>query len=123
MVPNGSYVLLSEASNAAGDAISSGVTITVDNPLPTTSIAVPSNGATLSGSTYLDATASNATSVRFLLYGYASPVACTATLTYYGWGCAWDTTMVPNGSYVLLSEASNAAGDAISSGVRITVDN
>ena len=55
-------------------------------PPPTTSVLIPSNGATLSGSTTLDASASNATSVEFRLfggvYGYNAPVLCTATLTY-----------------------------------------
>ena len=88
-----------------GSTYSSGAGITVRNPLPTTSVLVPSNGATLSGSTALDASASNATSVEFLLfggsYGYDAPVICTATLTYYGWVCSWNTTTVPDGSYVL----------------------
>ena len=48
---------------------------------------------------------------------------CTATLTYYGWLCSWNTTTVPNGSYTLVSEASNSAGTAFSSGVNITVNN
>ncbi len=82
-----------------------GVSITVANP--TTSVLIPSNGATLSGSTYLDASASNATSVEFLLfggtYGYNAPVLCTATSTIYGWLCGWNTTTVPNGSYTLVS--------------------
>ena len=95
---------------------------------PSTSVLVPSSGATLSGSTYLDASATNATSVEFLLfggtYGYSAPVVCTATLTYYGWLCAWNTTTVPNGSYVLVSEASGPGGSAYSSsGVSITVNN
>ena len=125
-VPSGSYVLLSEAFNSAGSAFSSGVSITVNNP-PSTSILIPSNRAALSGSTYLDASASNATSVEFRLfggiYGYNAPVLCTATLTYYGWLCSWDTTTVPSGSYVLVSEAFNSAGSAFSSGVGITVNN
>jgi hypothetical protein len=126
-VPNGSYVLLSEAFNSAGGSFSSsGIDITVSNP-PTTSVLLPSNGATLSGSATLDASASNATSVEFRLfggiYGYAAPVVCTATLTDYGWLCSWNTSTVPNGSYVLLSEAFNSAGSAFSSGVNITVDN
>jgi hypothetical protein len=126
-VPNGSYELLSEAFGAGGSAFSSGVSITVSNP-PTTSVLIPSNGAeTLSGSTTLDASASNATSVEFRLvggiYGYAAPVLCTATLTYYGWLCSWNTTTVPSGSYVLVSEAFNSAGSAFSSGVNITVNN
>jgi len=93
---------------------------------PTTSVLAPANGATLSGTTSLDASASNATSVKFLLfggsYGYDAPVLCTATLTYYGWLCSWDTTTVPKGSYTLVSEASNLAGSAFSSGVSITVN-
>ena len=68
-VPNGSYTLVSVASGAGGSASSSGVSITIKNPPPTTSVLIPSNGATLSGSTYLDASASNATSVQFLLFG------------------------------------------------------
>ena len=47
---------------------------------------IPSNGATLSGSTTLDASASNATSVEFRLfggsYGFNAPVLCTATLDH-----------------------------------------
>ena len=94
---------------------------------PSTSVLVPSTGATLSGSTYLDASASNATSVEFLLfggtYGYSALVVCTATPTYYGWLCAWSTTTVPNGSYALVSESSGAGGSAFSSPISITVDN
>ena len=89
---------------------------------------VPASGATLSGSTYLDASASNATSVEFLLfggtYGYDAPVVCTATLSYYGWLCSWNTTTVPNGSYALVSKASGAGGAAFGgSAVSITVNN
>jgi outer membrane protein assembly factor BamB len=125
-VPNGTYLLASEAFGAGGSAFSSGVSVTVSNP-PTTSVIVPSNGATLSGSTYLDASATNATSVEFRLfggsYGYNAPVICTATPTYYGWLCIWNTAMVPSGTYLLASEAFNSAGSAFSSGVSITVKN
>ena len=94
---------------------------------PSTSVLVPSSGATLSGSTYLDASASNATSVEFLLfggsYGYAAPVVCTATLTYYGWICAWDTTTVTDGSYALVSEGSGTGGTTFSAPININVHN
>ena len=126
-VPSGSYELLSEAFGAGGSAFSTGVSITISNP-PTTSVLFPSNGATLSGSTTIDASASNVTSVEFPLfggiYGYAAPVVCTATLTYYGWSCGWNTTTVPSGTYVLVSEAFNLHGSAFSpGGVDITVHN
>ena len=128
-VPNGSYALLSEAFNASASAFSAGVSITVNNsPPPTTSVLVPANGASLSGTAAtLDASASNATSVEFWLfggsYGYTGKMIGTATSTAYGWVYSWNTTTVPNGSYALLSEAFNASASAFSAGVSITVKN
>jgi outer membrane protein assembly factor BamB len=128
-VPNGSYALLSEAFGSGGSAFSSHLSITVNNaPPPTTSVIIPSNGATLSGTAAtLDATASNATSVEFWLfggsYGYAGHLIGTATPTYYGWLYSWDTTTVPNGSYALLSEAFGSGGSAFSSHLSMTVTN
>lgn len=80
-----------------------------------------------SGSSFLDASASIASGVEFLLfggsYGYSAPVICTATSTQYGWLCAWNTATVPNGSYILVSKASNSVGTGYSQGVTITVHN
>ena len=126
-VPNGSYVLLSEAIGAGGSAVSPGVPIKVSNPLAT-SVLVPASGATLSGTTAtLDASASNATSVEFALfggsYGLSGHLVGTATPTIYGWLDSWNTTTVPNGSYVLVSYASGPGGSTASSGVSITVAN
>ena len=126
-VPNGSYVLVSEAFNSGGSTFSSGVSVTVDNSLPSTSVLIPAKGATLSGSTYLDASASNATSVELWLfggsYGLSGTQLCTATFTAYGWLCSWNTTTVPNGSYVLVSEAFNSGGSAYSAPISVTVKN
>ena len=47
----------------------------------------------------------------------------TATSTAYGWTTTWNTTTVPNGSYVLFSEALNDGSSAYSAGVTITVKN
>jgi hypothetical protein len=122
----GTYPLVITASNGASPNAAQNFTLTVVNP-PTTSILIPSNGATLSAATYLDASASNASSVTFRLFGgafgYNAPVICRATPTIYGWLCGWNTARVPDGSYVLVSEAFNSAGSAFSSGVSITVDN
>jgi uncharacterized protein YjbI with pentapeptide repeats len=126
-VPNGTYSLQSVATDAANHSDTSAPVSVVVSNVPATTVLIPSNGAALSGSTLLDASASNATSVEFLLfggsYGYNAPVLCTATPTIYGWLCAWNTLTVPNGSYFLVSEALNAAGSAFSPGVGITTNN
>jgi hypothetical protein len=122
----GAYPIVITASNGVSPEATQSFTLRVEGP-PTTSLLVPSEGATLSGSTDLDASASDASSVEFLLfggsYGFDAPVVCTATATLYGWLCAWNTTTAPNGSYILVAEASNSFGNGFSSGVDVSVNN
>ena len=104
--PNASQVNLllgvscssSSACTAVGDNSSQQTLIVRGTLATTTSVLIPSSGTTLSGSTYLDAAASNATSVAFLLlggsYGYSGKELCSATQTQYGWICSWNTTSV-----------------------------
>jgi hypothetical protein len=96
---------------------------------PTTSIVIPSNGATLSGTATLDASASDnvkVSRVEFRLTGGSSNNALigTATPTQLGWIAQWDTTTVPNGAYTLNSVAYDAANNSgRSANVNITVQN
>ena len=96
---------------------------------PTTSVVIPSSGAALRGSQWLDAGASsaaNVTNVEFRLTGGAlsNALVATGSSTIYGWLGLWNTTTVPDGSYTLDSVATDAAGSVVSSvGVPITVDN
>jgi alpha-tubulin suppressor-like RCC1 family protein len=116
-------------SNSAGSATSNAATMTLATPPTNTSVLIPAKGATLSGTAAtLDASASsNATSVEFWIfggsYGYTGKMVGTAALTLYGWFSSWNTTTVPNGSYVLVSEASDSTGSTFSAGVSIIVKN
>ena len=80
-------------------------------PPPTTSVVIPSNGATVSGTQLLDAFASSGvTQVQFRVSGGPSnlsdQVVGTANKTLYGWLANWNTTAVSNGVYSLQSVAS-----------------
>jgi hypothetical protein len=101
--------------------------VTVNNPSPTTTVLLPSGGATLSSSQYLDATTSaGVTGVQYELSGGGlnDSVIATATPTIYGWLAVWNTTTVPNGTYTLQSVASYSGGvSGASSGVSIVVKN
>jgi len=94
---------------------------------PVTNVLIPSNGATLTGSQYLDAGASgNVTKVEFHLTGGTlnNALIATATPTYYGWLTGWNTTTVANGTYTLQSVAYYASGaSGTSTGTTITVNN
>jgi Bacterial Ig domain len=100
----------------------------VASAAPSTTVVLPSNGATLSGITqYLDATASSGvTQVQYELTGGSlnDHVIATATPTYVGWAAAWNTTTVANGTYTLNSVASYPGEvTATSPPITITVDN
>jgi hypothetical protein len=129
-VPDGSYTLQSVAYDAAGlSTYSAGIAITVDNPPPTTSVLVPSSGATLSGSQWLDASASGNVAVQkveFHLTGGTlhDLLVGTGTPTYYGYLADWNTTTVANGTYTLQSVAYDASGNVgRSTPITITVSN
>ena len=95
-------------------------------PVNTTAVVLPSNGATLSGSQWLDATTSSgATKVVYWLWqGPDGVEIATATPTNYGWLANWKTTTEPNGTYTLNSVATFAGGvDVTSSGITVTVNN
>ena len=96
-------------------------------PRPTTSVLVPSSGATVSGSHVLDASAGpNVASVRFEVTGgtLRDHVISGSELTIAGWIGDWNTKSVPDGVYTLQSVATNFENiSATSAGIRITVDN
>ncbi len=128
-VPNGAYSLVSVAAYPSGPSgTSAPVSITVDNPAPSTTVLVPAAGAKVSGtSSALDATASaKVSSVTYELSGgtLSDRVIASGTLTAYGWLAEWNTTAVPDGVYTLESVAAYAGGVSGSSApVSITVDN
>ncbi len=89
-MPNGTYTLQSVATDTVAEATSSApVAVTVNNTPPSTSVLIPSNGATQSGpAALLDASASaHVTAVIYELNGngLTNQVIATGTPTLYGW--------------------------------------
>ena len=125
-VSDGAYTLTSRAVDSTGNsATSGGVPITVANL--STKVLIPSNGATLAGTTTLsaDATGSGITSVEFRLTGgsLSNVLLGTASKTRYGWLLNWNTTTVPDGSYTLTSRVVAGSNSSTSVGISITVAN
>ena len=93
-----------------------------DTTPPTTSITAPANGATVSGTTNVTASASDnvgVTKVEFYLDG---ALTSTSTTSPYSW--SWATTGSANGSHTLQSKAYDAAGNTGSSTtITVTVSN
>jgi len=93
-----------------------------DTIKPTTSITAPANGATVSGTVTVSASASDnvgVTKVEFYLDGVLKS---TDTTSPYSW--SWGTTGSANGSHSLTSKAYDAAGNVgTSAAVGVTVSN
>ena len=114
------------------EASSAPVTVTVNNPLPTTAVLVPSAGASVSGTAAaLDASVSGESGgVTFELTGgsLSDSVIATATPTEIGWLAQWNSTTVPDGNYSLQSVDTLTYQDGtvvtvMSPAVSITVSN
>ena len=88
-VPNGTYTLQSVATDAANSTETSNpITVTVNNQPPSTTVLIPSSGATLDSpnETVFDASASpGVTQVSFDLAGECGGIVLNATPTIYGW--------------------------------------
>ena len=93
-----------------------------DTTKPTTSITSPANGATVSGTITVTASASDnvgVTKVEFYVDG-----ALKATDTTSPWSFSWNTTTATPGTHSLTSKAFDAAGNfQTSSAVSVTVNN
>ena len=92
-------------------------------------VIIPTKGATLSGVALLDAVTAgdvSATQVTFSVAGgsHSEVLLGRAIRTAYGWVLRWNTTGVPNGTYVLRSKAYTSNGTHIySPGIKIKVQN
>ncbi|MGA7616040.1 MAG: Ig-like domain-containing protein [Thermoanaerobaculia bacterium] len=125
---DGAHSLQTRAYDAAANVGSSAiVTVTVNNgggdtQPPVTSITSPADGSTVGGTVTVTAAATDdvgVTGVEFYLDG---ALQATDTTAPYGW--SWDTAMVADGSHVLQSRATDAAGNSGSSPlVTVTVSN
>ncbi len=86
-----------------------------------TSVARPSNGATVSGTYVLDAAAALAnspvTKVEFRLSGGGlhNQLIGFGSESFVGWLCYWHTSSVGNGRYTLMTIAYDAAGKSVQS--------
>ncbi len=130
VVPNGAHTISARARDAAGNtATAAAVTVTVQNAAPgdttppTVSMTAPANGATVSGTVTVSASASDnvgVVGVQFLVNG-ASAGAEDTTAPY---SLAWNSTSVANGTHTISARARDAAGNTTTAAaVTVTVQN
>ena len=94
----------------------------VDTTPPSTSISSPANGATVSGTVTVSASATDnvgVTKMELYIDGTLAVSATSGPISY-----SWNTTLVANGSHSLNTKAYDAAGNVgTSSSITVTVSN
>jgi subtilisin family serine protease len=85
-----------------------------DSP-PTVSITSPTEGATLSGTATLTASASDDVGVAQVAFYHGSTLIGTDTSSSGGWSVSWNTTAVADGTYALTARATDTAGQTTTS--------
>ena len=111
-----------KVTGSAGTQTSSLTGTGTDIIAPTTHITAPANGATVSGTVTVTATATDnvgVTSIQIYIDGALKSSGSTSPLNY-----SWNTTTVSNGTHTIYSKASDAAGNVgTSTTVTVTVSN
>jgi len=131
-VADAAYLVTAKAYDAAGNSTTStAVSVTVSNapppPPPDTtppavSMTAPTNGATVSGTIPISATASDDVGVTKVEFYQGSTLLQTVTSGLYS--INWDTTTVADAAYLLTAKAFDAAGNSTTStAVSVTVSN
>lgn len=93
-----------------------------DTQAPTASITAPASGATVSGTAFVTATASDDTGVTRVEFRLDGTLQSTDTTAPYEW--SWNTTTASEGSHTLVATAFDAAGNSgASAGLPVTVSN
>jgi chitodextrinase len=128
-VSNGSHSLTAVATDTSGNSTTaSAISVTVNNVPPDTTapavnITAPANGATVSGTTAVSASASDnvgVAGVQFRLDG--ANLGAEDTSSPYS--VSWNTASASEGSHSLTAVARDAAGNTTTSAaVNVTVDN
>jgi hypothetical protein len=92
-----------------------------------TNLLIPADGATVSGTTTVDASATGplkGIDFRATGNGYSNVLLGAASATPWGWLYNWNTMDEPNGTYTLTSHVVDCAGNSISSApITVTVAN
>ncbi|HSX04879.1 MAG TPA: Ig-like domain-containing protein [Candidatus Saccharimonadales bacterium] len=94
-----------------------------DTTPPTVSVSAPANGATVTGSITLKATASDNVGVTSVKLAVDNTVISTDTNGSDGWSTPWNSSVVANGTHTVTATASDVAGNTKAASVTIAVNN
>jgi len=122
VTPGTQHTILAEAVDPAGNTASHGISVTItQNPPPTVEIVLPADGATVSGSVKVLASASDNDGISRVDFYRDGGWRYTDYISPYSW--AFDTTQANNGWHSLTAVAVDTEGGYASDTIRVYVNN
>jgi hypothetical protein len=121
---SGAHTIYAVATDTAGNTkTSTVVSVTVDNTGPTVSMTAPANGALVTGTFTISATASDTVAVsKVEFYRDSNVLLTTDTTSPYSY--SWNSTTIPSGAHTLYAIAEDSVGNrTTSASINITLDN
>ncbi len=118
--PDGPITVSALATDLNGLTAIQTVSVDLVRPDPTVAMTAPSEGATVSGSVAVSATATNATRVEFFVDGNRIGV---DTSDDGGWTATWETTGLSEGAHTVSAVASGGTGPDAIDAISVVVDN
>ncbi len=122
-VADGSHIIKATATDTMGQTVSDTITVTVDNvdEPPTVEITSPVDGATVSGTITIEASAGDDREVSKVDFYINDTLLATDTVSPYLY--YWDTMTVSDGSHIIKATATDTAEQTASDSIGVTVDN
>ena len=121
---DGAHVVTATATDTSGSTSTDSNAVSVDNTPPVVTVSAPLAGATVSGTTHVEATASDNMAVASVQFFADGATIGTDTSPTGGWSVSWNTTTVRDGAHTLTATARDGAGNATTSApVVVTVEN
>lgn len=123
---NGSHMISAKATDSAANTSAAGVTVTfanADTTPPKVSIATPSAGTSVAGTTNVSGGASDNVAVAKVEISVDGGTFGQAQGTTTSWNYALDTTSLTNGLHTLTARATDTSGNAASTSESVSVQN
>lgn len=119
---DGAHTVTATAFDGAEQSASDSSNVTVDNTAPTVSVTSPADGAAVSGSVTVAASASDNTAVTSVAFKVDGTSIGTDSNGSDGWSVQWSANSVANGPHEITAVATDRGGNSTtSSPVAITV--
>jgi hypothetical protein len=125
LVTDGMHTVTATATDTLGQTGSDSNEVAVDNVdgLPAVTVTSPAEGATVSGSVLVEASASDDTGVTQVAFSVDGGAIGTDTNGADGWSVSWDTATELDGAHTVTATATDTRGQTASDSNGVAVDN